>query len=117
MADVTVSDGALRITLSVPERVFSLHAGSVVVPLDEITEVRVVRDILAQLRGVRMPGLGVRGRTAIGTWRGSIDDHMFHDFVVVSQAGPGVVIATSGTYDRLLVGTNDPDRLAAELGG
>ena len=46
MAEVTVGDGALQITLTVPERVFSLHGASVVVPLDRIRSVRVVRDVL-----------------------------------------------------------------------
>jgi hypothetical protein len=116
MANVSVSDGALRIELTVPERVFSLHGANVMVPLTEIHGVRVVRDILGQLRGLRMPGAGIPGVVAIGTWRGTVDGRRFHDFAVVRHAGPGLVIATSGEYDRLLLGADEPAALAAELG-
>jgi uncharacterized protein len=117
MADVAISDGVLQINLTVPERVFSLHGGSVAVPLDEIRGVRVVRDLLGQVRGLRMPGAGVPGRIAIGTWRGTADGRPFHDFVLVRTPGPGVVITTTGgTYDRILLDAEDPEQLAAELG-
>ena len=115
--NVAVRDGALRITLTVPERVFSLHGAGVVVPLDQIQSVRVVRDVLGQLRGVRMPGAGLPGRVAIGTWRGHVAGEPFHDFVLVRSAGPGVVISTSGDYDRVLLGSDEPEQLAAQLGG
>jgi uncharacterized protein len=116
MAEVTVGDGALRIALTVPERVFSLHGGSVEIPLEQIRGVRVVRDIFGQLRGLRMPGAGVVGRVAIGIWRGTLDGRPYHDFVLVRSAGPGVVITTTGQYDRVLLGTDAPEELAAELG-
>jgi hypothetical protein len=116
MAEVSVSDGALRINLTVPERVFSLHGGSVVVPLDEIARVRVVRDVLGQVRGLRMPGAGLPGQVAIGVWRGHLDGRPFHDFVLVRTPGPGVIITTNGDYDRILLGSEDPDQLVAELG-
>jgi hypothetical protein len=116
MADVAISDGALQIVLTVPERVFSLHGGTVVVPLHEISGVRVVRDVLGQVRGLRMPGAGVPGRAAIGTWRGTADGRPFHDFVLVRAPGPGVVITTAGhTYDRILLGADDPEQLATDL--
>jgi uncharacterized protein len=117
MADVTVAEGALHIVLTVPERVFSLHGHRVVVPLDQIRSVRVVRDVLGQLRGLRMPGAGVPGRVAIGTWRGTVDGRAFHDFVLVRTAGPGVVITTSGDYDRVVLGVDEPEELAAQLTG
>jgi hypothetical protein len=116
MATVAVRDGALHIELTVPERVLSLHGGSVAVPLADIRGVRTVRDVLGQLRGMRMPGAGIPGVLAIGTWRGTVDGHTFHDFVVVKHAGPGLVITTAGRYNRLVIGTEAPDALAAELG-
>ena len=116
MADVTVHDGALHIELTVPERVFSLHGGSVVLELDKISGVRVVRDILGQIRGLRMPGAGVPGRVAIGVWRGSANGRAFHDFVLIRESGPGLVITTSeGDYDRILLGTEEPDDLADQI--
>jgi hypothetical protein len=117
VAEVSVSDGELRIHLTVPERVFSLHGGSVIVPLCEIQAVRVVRDVLGQVRGLRMPGAGLPGRVAIGTWRGHVAGRAFHDFVLVRTPGPGVVITTSGDYDRVLIGSEHPDQLVTQLGG
>ena len=116
MADVLVDDDVLRIALTVPERVVSLHGGTVTVPLREIRSVRVVRDVLAQVRGLRTPGAGLPGVLAIGVWRGVVDGRRFQDFVAVHRPGPGLVIATSGTYDRVLISSDDPARLAAELG-
>src|SRR5689334_8531032 len=109
MGSVAVRDGALHIELTVPERVLSLHGASIVVPLAQVTGVRIVRDILGQLRGLRMPGAGIPGVLAIGAWRGTLDGRKFHDFAVIHRAGPGLVITTSGEYDRLLLGDDDPE--------
>ncbi|HEY7008032.1 MAG TPA: hypothetical protein VH395_03780 [Jatrophihabitantaceae bacterium] len=116
MAEVTVDDGQLVISLSVPERVFSLHGGSVIIPLEQVGGVRVVRNVLGQLRGLRTPGASVRGRVAIGTWRGTADGRAFRDFVLIRQPGPGVVITTSGEYDRVLLDSDEPHQLAARIG-
>lgn len=116
MSSVTVRDGVLQIELTVPERVLSLHGGSVVVPLADITAVRIVRDILAQLRGMRMPGAGIPGVLAIGTWSGIVDGRSFHDFALVHSAGPGLVITTRGEYDRILLSSDEPEVFAGKLG-
>lgn len=116
MADVGIDDGALRIELTVPERVLSLHGATVRVPLADIRSVRVVREILGQVRGVRTPGADIPGVLAIGSWRGTVDGRRFHDFVVVQRPGPGLVVTTTGgTYDRLVLGSENPEALAAEL--
>ena len=115
MGEVRVSDGVLQIALTVPERVFSLHSGTVEIPLGEISGVRVVRNVLGQLRGVPMPGSRVPGRTAIGTWRTTVDGRAVRDFVLIRHAGPGLIITTSGSYDRLVISAEDPEELAAAL--
>jgi hypothetical protein len=76
----------------------------------------VVRDVLGQIRGSRMPGAGLPGRVAIGTWRGTADGRAFHDFVLVRSPGPGVVITTTGMYDRVVLGSEEPEALATQLG-
>jgi hypothetical protein len=116
MATVAIDDAALRIDLTVPERVVSLHAASIVVALEDIRAVRVVRDILGQLRGARMPGAGFPGTLAIGTWRGTTDGRRFHDFALIHRPGAGLVISTAGEYDRLLLGAAEPEAFAADLG-
>lgn len=116
MSSVTVRDCALRIELTVPERVFSLHGANIDVPLSEIRSVRIVPDIHGQLRGLRMPGAGIPGLLAIGTWRGTADGRTFHDFALIHRAGPGVVVTTTGYYARLLIGSDEPEVLVADLG-
>ena len=116
MSSVTVRDGVLRIELTVPERVLSLHGANIEVPLSEVRGARIVRDIFGQLRGIRMPGAGIPGLLAIGTWRGMADGRNFHDFALIHHNGPGVIVTTSGRYERLLLGTSEPERLVTELG-
>lgn len=116
MSSVAIRDGALHIELSVPERVLSLHGATIEVPLTQLTGVRVVRDVLTHLRGLRMPGAGIPGVLAIGAWRGTIDGRKFHDFAVIHRSGPGLVLTTSGEYDRILLGHDDPAALAFDLG-
>jgi hypothetical protein len=116
MADVAVHDGALYVDLTVPERVLSLHGASVVVPLEQIRGVRVVREVLGQLRGLRKPGAGFPGILAIGTWHGTDDGRAYRDFVVVHRPGPGVVITTSGEYDRVLLSSEEPEQFVENLG-
>ncbi len=95
----------------------SLQAAVVEVPLEQIRSVRVVRDALAHLRGTRKPGAGFPGELAIGSWRGTTDGRAFHDFVFVDRPGPGVVITTDGPYDRVVLGTDEPEKLAFALDG
>ncbi|HEY8300622.1 MAG TPA: hypothetical protein VIG48_01860 [Jatrophihabitans sp.] len=116
MSSVTVHDGVLRIELTVPERVLSLHGANIEIPLTEIRGARIVRDIFGQLRGMRMPGAGLPGLLAIGTWRGMSDGRTFHDFALIHHSGPGVIVTTSGHYERLLLGTGEPEKLVAQLG-
>jgi hypothetical protein len=115
MADVVISNDILTIDLSVPERVVSLRTASVVVPLSDIRAVRVVRDALGQVRGHRKPGAGFPGVAAIGTWLGTDGGRAFRDFVLVRSPGPGVVITTRGEFDRIVLGTEQPEQFAAEL--
>ena len=113
---MSIHDDTLVIALTVPERVLSLHGGSITVPRRQITKAVAVADVMAQVRGTRMPGAGLPGRLAIGTWRGNQAGRAFHDFVVVHRPGPGVVLTLrGGDYDRILLETLHPDDLVAGL--
>ena len=35
---------------------------------------------------------------------------------MIHRAGPGLLITTSGEYDRLLIGADEPEALAFDLG-
>ncbi len=118
MAVVSIEDGVLTITLTVPERVLSLHNGDVQIPVEQISGITPVADVMAQVRGLRMPGARVPGVLAIGSWRGRDRSRPFHDFVLVHHPGPGVVITTNGGgYDRVLLGAEEPQRYIEELFG
>lgn len=116
MAEIGVRDGVLHISLSVPERMLSLHGRDIAVPIATITGVAGVPDVLAEVRGLKLPGAGIPGVLAIGTWRGSDDSRTFHDFVLVHHGGAGVVVSIEGgDYDRILLGSDDPAALIAAI--
>ena len=115
MADVSVVDGTMHITLTVPESLAAVHGRTLDVPISSITDVTAVDDIFGQVRGLRMPGTGWPNRIAIGTWRGGRGQAKFRDFALIHRPGPGVVVSTSGVpYDRILIGLPQPEELVEE---
>lgn len=116
MADLSIDGDTLRIELSVSERVLGLHGRNIEIPLADIVDVTVVDDVMAELDGLRMPGAGIPGALAIGTWRGHDGEGPFHDFALIHHGGPGVVlIARNAAYRRVLLSADDPTGLAASL--
>lgn len=106
----------MHIDLTVPERVLSLHRKDVRIPVDRVRSIKAVSDVMARVRGVRMPGTGLPGRMAIGTWTGQREGRTFHDLVVVPRPGPGVLLdVDGGEYDRVLLGCADPQAVIEEL--
>jgi hypothetical protein len=117
MADISVHDNALHIELTVAERLLALHGRDVEIPLSAITAARAVPDVLAYKRGVKMAGAGIPGTVMVGTWRGLDGGSPYADFAVVHHGGSGVIVeADDADYDRVLIGTTEPDELIAELG-
>jgi hypothetical protein len=102
----------LVLTLSMAEKAESLH-GDIRVPLSSVREVEVVDDIIHAVHGIRLPGTGIPGRVAIGTF--------VHDgeksFAVVHHDTPrGVrVRLADGTFAELLIGSADPEATAASI--
>ena len=113
---MTVLDDELRIELTVPERVLSLHEGTIIVPLRQIARVVVVDNAMSEVRGSKMPGTRVPGVLAVGTWRGDQAGRAFLDFVAVHRPGPGVVISLRGArYDRIVLDHPRAYELAEQL--
>ncbi|MBG0815539.1 serine aminopeptidase domain-containing protein [Planomonospora sp. ID82291] len=111
MATMTVVGGELVLALGRGERTAGLH-GDVRVPLSAVREVAVVRNPVAEVRGLRAPGLAVPGRTKIGTWRRAGG----RSFVVARRDVPAVRVALSGArYDELLVSHTAAAELAARI--
>ncbi|GAT70735.1 alpha/beta hydrolase [Planomonospora sphaerica] len=111
MATMTVTGGELVLALGRGEQVAGLH-GDIRVPLSAVREVAVVRNPVAEVRGLRAPGLAVPGRTKIGTWRRAGS----RSFVVARRDVPAVRVALSGArYDELLISDAAATELAARI--
>ncbi|WP_196469670.1 S9 family peptidase [Planomonospora sp. ID91781] len=111
MATMTMTGGELVLALGRGEQVAGLH-GDIRVPLSAVREVAVVRNPMAEVRGLRAPGLAVPGRTKIGTWRRAGS----RSFVVARRDVPAVRVALSGArYDELLISDAAATELAARI--
>ncbi|RBY98000.1 hypothetical protein DQ237_03650 [Blastococcus sp. TF02-8] len=111
MATIETGPGALRVSLTGPEKVFGLLR-DIEVPLSAVTSAEAVPSGLSALRGVRAPGLGVPGLRAIGTWRRRGEK----TYVSVRRNQPALRLRLAGQrYDTLLVGADDAAEIAARL--
>src|SRR4051794_1890773 len=111
MTAMTVADGEVRVALSTAEKLAGLLR-DVRVPLTAVRDVRVERDALGAVRGMRAPGFALPGRTKIGTWRGGGR----RAFVVARRDVPAVRVTLQGArYDELLVSTPEADAVVAEV--
>ncbi|MFZ0995512.1 MAG: hypothetical protein WAO09_05990 [Candidatus Dormiibacterota bacterium] len=99
------------VELSRLEKAEAVH-GDVRVPLSSVRDVEVVDQPLDLIHGVKLPGTGIPGRTAVGTWI-SPDGRTF---AVEHHASRGVVLRLEGqTYQQLIVGCDQPEDVAASL--
>jgi len=81
-------------------------------PREAVRSVEVVPDPLADVRGLRAPGLGIPGVRKVGTWRRPGE----RTLVCVRRGQPAVRIRLHGArYDTVLVGTDDAAALADAL--
>ena len=112
MATLGIEGEKLTVGLSALEALGALRR-SFSVPLSAVREVRWVADPLRQVRGMRVPGTGVPGVIALGSWRGRFG----RDFVAAYRRS-GVVVELEGQPDRRLVMSCDPSaRVRAVLDG
>lgn len=116
MSTIELRDGGLTIRLSLVEKMCALHA-SVHADQSQVLRAFSVNDPWDLLRGLRMPGLGVPGMVALGTWRWRRAEGSGRDFVVVRGHGPGVVVdLRDHEFDRLLLSVDQPAELTGVLG-
>jgi hypothetical protein len=112
MTSVEVTHDSVHIHLSRLEKLAAL-SGDIVVPRESVVASDVIDDPLHAVRGLRGPGLGVPNRIKLGTWRRRGGRRQF---VAVRRDQPAVLLTLRGQrYDSLLVGTDAPDRLLAQL--
>jgi hypothetical protein len=111
MTEIVLTEDSLRLHLSAAEKVATVH-GDITVPRSAIVGVEVIDDALAAAHGLRV-GLGLPGVRKLGTWH----SRSGKEFVDVRHGQPAVRVLLSGeTLDSLLLGTDDPQALAAALG-
>jgi hypothetical protein len=111
MATIDVTPTTLRVRLSRTEKILGLLR-DLDVPRSAITSVTTVPAGLDAVRGLRAPGLGLPGLRAIGTWRRRGEK----TYVSVRRGQPAVRVTLSGQrFDAALIGTDDPERVAAGL--
>lgn len=109
MARIRTTADELTVELTPGERAWSLRAGDVRVPRSSVRSATVQEDALAQVHGLRAPGLALPGRVKVGTWRG----RWGKDLVVVRREQPAVVVDLTGAPWRRLV-VSCADRAQAE---
>lgn len=113
MADIRIEDGELVLLLSKLEMVEGVHS-NIRVPLNAVRDVQVVDRPLDFVHGLKLPGTGIPGRTAVGTWV-SPDGKTF---AVEHHASRGIVVRLEGqSYQQLVVGADDPEALAETVRG
>ncbi|HUY09808.1 MAG TPA: hypothetical protein VMW80_10250 [Candidatus Dormibacteraeota bacterium] len=111
MAEIQVEGDDLVLVLSRLEKVEGVH-GDIRVPLSAVRDVEVVDRPLDLIQGLKMPGTGIPGMTAVGTWV-SADGKTF---AVEHHASRGIVVHLDGqSYQQLVVGSDDPEALAERV--
>ncbi len=112
MVSIRLNAGALRVELTRGEKLAALRRTDVVVPWGQITAVEAVAEPIRLVHGLRAPGLGLPGRTKIGTWRSKGRKI----FAVTYKAAPGLRITLQGnTFDEILLSVTDSVRFCAEI--
>jgi len=111
VADIKIEDSQLVLHLSGLEKAEAVH-GDLRVPLASVREVEVVDRPLDLIHGLKLPGTGIPGSTAVGTWV-SPDGRTF---AVEHHASRGLVIRLEGqTYQQLIVGCDQPEEVAERI--
>ncbi|MGH7609065.1 MAG: hypothetical protein ACREOD_03835 [Candidatus Dormibacteria bacterium] len=111
MADVLIDGDDLVVKLSGLEKLEAVH-GDLRVPLSAVQAVEVVDRPLDLIQGMKLPGTGIPGRTAVGTWV-SADGSTF---AVEHHASRGIVIRLAGQdYSQLVIGCDSPEEVAQRV--
>jgi hypothetical protein len=111
VADIRIDGSDLVVELGRLERAEALH-GNLRVPLDSVRQVEVADRPLDLIHGLKLPGTGIPGSTAVGTWV-SPDGRTF---AVEHHASRGVVVHLEGQrYQQLIVGCDQPEEVAERV--
>ncbi|HEX8933263.1 MAG TPA: hypothetical protein VF788_03525 [Pseudonocardiaceae bacterium] len=110
MARLIVEGSDLIVWMN-PLEILGALRGPVRVPLASIMDLAASISLWSELRGLRMPGTGLPGVIALGTWRYRDGK----DFAAV-YASLGVIVTLTGApWSRLLVSSRDPAGVRREI--
>jgi hypothetical protein len=110
MARLVAAGRELLVRLNPLEVLGALH-GPLRVPLAQVAVLDATDDVWGELRGLRVPGTGIPGLVALGTWRYGGGK----DFVAV-YGRSGLVVTLSGSpWSRLLVSTREPRQVCHRI--
>jgi hypothetical protein len=111
VVQLVVGTDEVHVRLSRGEKIGGLH-GDLTVPLSQVRDVEAVAEPYRFVRGIRAPGLGVPGRTKIGTWR----SQGRKTFAVARHGKPGVRIRLQdNTFDQIVLSVPDGPGLVAAV--
>ena len=112
MAELIRDGQELVVKLSTIEKAEAVH-GDIRVPWSAVQSVTVLDDAIDAVHGLKFPGSRIPGVFAMGTFK-SRDGNLFA--VVHHQTPRGVKVTLTGTtYDALIIGSEDPERMIATL--
>ena len=115
MSTIELQDGGLTLRLTVAEKILAVH-GNVHVTAAQVVRASSLTDPWLVQRGLRLPGLGLPGVAALGTWRWRNPIGSGRDFLVVRGHGPGVLVdLRDHEFDRLLLSVADPAGVVVAL--
>lgn len=114
MATLAREGDELVLTLTAAEKLESLH-GDIRLPMSAVRDVVVVDDVLHAIHGLKSVGAAWSGEFYIGTFHGDSGK----TFAAVHHGTPRGVRVTLGeaNFDHLVVGCEDPEEVASQLGG
>jgi len=111
MASVQVGADAVVIALRRTEKIEALH-GDLTIPRASITRAIHVPDGLAEISGIRAPGLGIPGHAMVGTFR----DEGTRTFAACHGHRPAVLLElVDQPFDRVILTVEDPEAVLAQL--
>lgn len=111
VASLVITDDSVTVAMSVAEKAEAVHR-DLTFPRSAVRAVRAVRDGMAEVHGVRMPGAYFPDVIMVGTWRSRAGN----TFVICHGSGPAIVIDLDGQdYDRIVMTVDSPAQAVASL--
>jgi hypothetical protein len=111
MANLPIDDREVTVSMSAAEKIEALH-GNVTFPRAAVVRARVVPDGLAEVHGLKLPGVGLPGIIMVGTWQ---DGERITFAVCHGRRSAVALDLADQVYDRIVVTVENPEEVVARL--